>query len=67
MTTLSTNRHSSTKQSPKDILRHHIEQLSLDQQWEFIVCALQLIAARPVLREAEVVIDNRRPIMPVRR
>jgi len=67
MSTLSINRHSTTKFSPKDALRRHIEQLSLDQQWDFIVYALGLIAARPLLREAEVVIDSRRPIMPQRR
>jgi hypothetical protein len=66
MSTLTINRHRTSSSTRKETLRRHIEQLSLDQQWDFIVCALQLIAARPQLRPAEARIDNRRHL-PTRR
>jgi hypothetical protein len=67
MFALAINRNRTTKLSPKELLRHHIDALSLDQQWEFIASALQLMAARPQLRQAEVIINEPRVFQPQRR
>jgi hypothetical protein len=48
------NRHRTGKLSPKEALRAHIDQLSLEKQREFIAAALQLIIARPTLCEVEI-------------
>jgi hypothetical protein len=61
MNTLSINRRRNSTLTPKELLRHHIERLSLDQQFEFILSALQLISTRPVLQQAEVIVNERRP------
>jgi hypothetical protein len=47
------NRHRTADLSPKEVLRAHIEQLSLDMQREFVAIALQLIAARPTPCEVD--------------
>jgi hypothetical protein len=66
MQTRQINRHRTVDQSPKEGLRAHIDELSLEMQREFVEVALQLIAARPLFQEIEVVI-NLPPCMAMRR
>jgi hypothetical protein len=55
MQALFMDRHRTLDQSPAEILRAHIEQLSLEVQSEVVDLALRVIATRPTFREAKVV------------
>jgi hypothetical protein len=46
------------KVSPKEALYAYVDQLSPEQQREFVVAALQLIASRPAPFESAMVVDN---------
>jgi hypothetical protein len=53
------NRHRRHSQSAKESLRAHIDQLSFEEQRQFVLSALQLMAARPQLQAAEAPIGQR--------
>ncbi len=53
MLPLQIKRQRDTNVDPKQVLRAHIDQLSLDRQREFVAIAFQLIAARSNMSEAE--------------
>jgi hypothetical protein len=62
MFALQINRHSTAHLSPKEALRTHVDQLSPAQQREFIAAALQLIATRAMMDEAEAIADYLQPV-----
>jgi hypothetical protein len=53
MLALQINRHHTGNLSDKEALRAHVEQMSPDKKREFVAAALQLLAARTLLDEAE--------------